>query len=175
VTGVAPTRLETERMVGRRLALEDLDELVSLYQDERVARTLFPHRDPPTRDETKVHILQKNEHWDRYGFGAYAMWDRETNQFVARVGLQHTLSTGADEIELMWAVVPERWGEGLATEFANAGAALAFDVLELADVIAYTLVTNVASRRVMEKAGLSEEREFEHVALPHVLYRRRRC
>jgi ribosomal-protein-alanine N-acetyltransferase len=139
-----------------------------------VARTLFPHREPPTRAEVKLHILQKNEHWDRYGFGAYAMWDRVTGEFVARVGLQHTLSTGGDEIELMWAVVPERWGQGLATEFAHAGIALAFNALGLDDVIAYTLVTNVGSRRVMEKAAMTEEREFEHLGLPHVVYRRRR-
>jgi ribosomal-protein-alanine N-acetyltransferase len=125
--------------------------------------------------EVELHIAEKNEHWDRYGFGPYTMRDRATGELVARVGLQHTLATGDDEIELMWAVVPERWGQGLATEFAHAGVALAFDDLHLPDVIAYTLVTNVASRRVMEKAGLTEEREFEHVGLPHVLYRRRRC
>jgi ribosomal-protein-alanine N-acetyltransferase len=161
-------------MSGRRIAPEDAGELAALYQDERVARTLFPHRAPPTLAEVELHIAEKNEHWDRYGFGAYTMRDRETDQLVARVGLQHTLSTGDDEIELMWAVVPQRWGQGLATEFAHAGVALAFAQLGLDDVIAYTLVTNTASRRVMEKAGLAEEREFEHLGLPHVVYRRRR-
>jgi ribosomal-protein-alanine N-acetyltransferase len=174
VSGGSIEELETARMAGHRIAPADAGELAALYQDERVAATLFPHRAPPTLAEVKLHIVEKNEHWDRYGFGAYTMRDPGTGELVARVGLQHTLSTGEDEIELMWAVAPERWGQGLATEFAHAGVALAFGELGLPDVIAYTMVTNLASRRVMEKARLTEERRFEHVGFPHVIYRRRR-
>ena len=39
-------------------------------------------------------------------------------------------------------------------------------------IVAFTLVDNIASRRVMEKAEFEYERELEHVGLPHVLYRR---
>ena len=39
------------------------------------------------------------------------------------------------------------------------------------DLIAFTLPDNLASRRVMEKAGFAYEREILHAGLPHVLYR----
>ena len=39
-------------------------------------------------------------------------------------------------------------------------------------MIAYTLPDNLASRRVMEKAGFAYEREIQWVGMPHVLYRR---
>ena len=51
------------------------------------------------------------------------MWllrDRSTGEMVGRGGLQHTFVAGLDEVEAGWAIVPERWGEGLATELAHA-------------------------------------------------------
>jgi ribosomal-protein-alanine N-acetyltransferase len=93
---------------------------------------------------------------------------------VGRGGLQHTFVAGVNEIEVAWAIVPQRWGEGLATELARAAVDVAFDDLGLNQLVAFTLPSNVASRRVMEKAGFIFEREIVHVGLPHVLYRRRR-
>ena len=40
---------------------------------------------------------------------------------------------------------------------------------------AFTLPDNIASRRVMEKAGFSYERDILRVGLAHVLYRLRRA
>ena len=51
---------------------------------------------------------------------------------------------------------------------------VAFDDLGLGEIVAFTLPTNVASRRVMDKSGFTFERKIEHAGLPHVLYRRAR-
>jgi hypothetical protein len=42
--------------------------------------------------------------------------------------------------------------------------------LGMADIVAFTLATNQASRRVMGKVGCTAEREIVHAGLPHVLY-----
>ena len=78
---------------------------------------------------------------------------------------------GRDEVEIGWAVVPDRWGQGLATELGAASVAHAFGPLGLAEVVSFTLVDNRASRRVMEKLGFAYEDEIEYAGLPHVLYR----
>jgi ribosomal-protein-alanine N-acetyltransferase len=122
-----------------------------------------------------ANLLGKQAHWDRYGFGLWAVFDRASGAFLGRGGLQHTAVTGSDEVEVGWVIVPERWGEGLATELALASVDAGFETLAVGDLIAYTRPDNVASRRVMEKAGFSYERELEHAVCPHVLYRRRRC
>ena len=49
---------------------------------------------------------------------------------------------------------------------------LAFGPLGLDRVVAFTLPDNVASRRVMAKAGFIYGRDIEHAGLPHVLYGR---
>jgi RimJ/RimL family protein N-acetyltransferase len=51
--------------------------------------------------------------------------------------------------------------------------AVAFEQLELLSIVAFTLPDNVASRRVMDKAGFEYERDIMHAGLAHVLYRRR--
>ena len=61
----------------------------------------------------------------------------------------------------------------LATEMAKAYIQIAFNELKLANVVSFTLHTNRASQRVMEKAGMKYERDIIHADLPHVLYRLR--
>jgi [ribosomal protein S5]-alanine N-acetyltransferase len=111
------------------------------------------------------------EHWERYGFGLWLLRDRRTGEFVGRGGLQWTDVADLNKVEAGWAIVPKRWGQGLATEFASASARTAFEQLGLSEVVAFTLPNNVSSRRVMEKVGFTYERHIEHTGLPHVLYR----
>jgi RimJ/RimL family protein N-acetyltransferase len=157
-----------------RPAPEHADDLSRLLRDPRVARTLFATAVAPTEAEVVTNLAAKQAHWERHGFGLWMVYDRGSGAIVGRGGLQHTIATGRDEIEVGWAIVPERWGEGLATELALASVEAGFGTLGLTELIAYTLVDNIASRRVMEKSGFSYEREMEFVGLPHVVYRRQR-
>ena len=54
------------------------------------------------------------------------------------------------------------WGRGLATEGSRALLAKAFNEWGLEKVSAHTMASNLASRRVMEKAGLRLESEFQY-------------
>jgi ribosomal-protein-alanine N-acetyltransferase len=132
---------------------------------------MWPEQTPPTHDEIVHGIRSKVEHWERFGFGLWLLRDRRTGAMIGRGGLQHTFVAGLHEVEVAWAIVPGRWGEGLATELAHASLNAAFHTLALPTVIAFTLPTNIASLRVMEKSGFIYEREIEHAGLAHVLYR----
>ena len=162
----------TERLRCERLRPEHEVELSALVLDPRVARWIEADGLPAPASAVGAWLCAKEEHWRRHGFGQWLLRDRETERMVGRGGLQHTGVAGGDEVEVGWAIVPERWGQGLATEMARAAVALALGPLELDSVVAFTLPDNVASRRVMEKAGFVFEREIEHAGLAHVLYRR---
>lgn len=69
-------------------------------------------------------------------------------------------SIGGDVAELGYRLLREVWGLGYATEGARALVGLAFTELDLASVVATTMTLNLASRRVLEKAGLSLVRTF---------------
>jgi ribosomal-protein-alanine N-acetyltransferase len=164
-------RVQTARLICERLRLDHGPDLAILLGDPRVARTLFASGEPAAEATVILGLHSKLDHWVRYGFGQWFLRDRATGAMVGRGGLQHTFVAGRHEVEAGWAIVPERWGEGLATELALASVEVAFQDLELPEIVAFTLPDNLASRRVMEKAGFSYERQIVHEGLDHVLYR----
>jgi ribosomal-protein-alanine N-acetyltransferase len=171
----APETILTPRMRGEPLGPEHEAGVARLTLDPRVYRTLWPWPVAPTLADVRAGLREKREHWERYGFGLWLMRDRETGEMVGRGGMQYTDAAGERAVEVAWAIVPERWGQGLATELAQAAVTVGLDQLGLPELIAITLPGNLASRRVMEKAGFEYEREMEHVGMAHVLYRRGHC
>jgi ribosomal-protein-alanine N-acetyltransferase len=171
---IVPERIETEHLEGVRLRSDHEHEIAQLGLDPRVYATLWPFPDPPTLVDVRDGLHRQLAHWQRHGFGLWLLRDRVGGEMVGRGGLQYTDVLGGLVVEVAWAIVPERWGQGLATELAHAAIATAFDDLRLAELAALTLPHNAASRRVMDKAGFGYDREVLHAGLPHVLYRLRR-
>jgi RimJ/RimL family protein N-acetyltransferase len=161
----------TARLTAARRSAADYDDLRRLHQDPQAMATLSADGRPLAEELTRASLRSSLEHWERYGFGIWTFRDTLAGQFVGYCGLRRVVVESRDEVELLYALLPAYWGRGLATEMAQAVLALGFGRLGLADVVAYTLPTNRASRRVMEKAGFSYERDIVHAGLPHVLYR----
>jgi RimJ/RimL family protein N-acetyltransferase len=166
-----PERLQTTRLIAERLAPEHEPDLARLGMDPRVYPTLWPFPYPPTASDVHDGLLRQLSLWNRYGFGLWSLRDRATGEFVGRGGLEYTDAPGRLSVELAWAIVPERWGQGLATELAQVAVRTGFEELDVGELVALTLPHNAASRRVMEKVGFSYDRVIVHAGLPHVLYR----
>ena len=163
--------LRTDRLVAAPLRREDFADLRRLHGDPRVMATLSADGRPLPEEETRRALQRHLDHWERHRFGLWAFRDRADGRFVGYCGLKHTEVDGKDEIELAYAVLADAWGQGLATEMAEAALRVGFERLGLPEVVCFTLTTNRASQRVMEKAGFAYEREIVHASLPHVLYR----
>jgi ribosomal-protein-alanine N-acetyltransferase len=156
-----------------RLRLEPLgpqhrEPYRALVQDPRVGATLGG-----VPDDARVDAMlgEQAARWERDGFGWSAWLDRESGEFVGRGGIWRVELDGRDEVEVGWAVVPERWGQGLATEAAAAHLGDARTTHGLTGIVSFTLPWNAASRRVMEKLGLRYERDIVRKGFPQVLYR----
>jgi RimJ/RimL family protein N-acetyltransferase len=168
-------RLERGRLVYERIGYEHADELAALMAEPGVRETLWPWPEPPTPKQLADQQQHWIDHWELNGFGLWVLRDAGSGEFVGRGGLEYNDVEGRRRIEAAWAIMPARWGQGLATELARTTLEQAFGPLGLDEVIALTLPHNLASRRVMEKTGFSYERDVVQVGLPHVLYRRGRC
>jgi RimJ/RimL family protein N-acetyltransferase len=168
-------RVQTARLVGTRPLLRDAEELHPVLADERVAAWLWPGRlgGPRTLGQVRALLVRDVDHWKRRGWGPWVVRDAETGEVLGRVGPAVTHVVSRDEVELAWVIASGRWSQGLATEMAAEAVRVAFDVLGLPELVAYTLVHNAASRAVMEKLGFVHERDLELVGLPHALYRLR--
>jgi RimJ/RimL family protein N-acetyltransferase len=81
-----------------------------------------------------------------------------------------------DDIELGYRLRPSAWGRGYATEGSRGLLRKTFTESGTRRVVSSTMVTNVASRRVLEKAGLKRQRlfampAFETAAVKYALSR----
>jgi len=161
----------TDRLLLRRMRAADLRDLHRMHRDPRVMATLGGVR-PAAATVRLVRRVQRS--WTRHGFGLWTVRDPDTGVFLGRGGLLGTRVGGGDDVEVAYAFVPECWGRGLATELARESVRVAFDVLELPDVVCFTTPTNAASLRVMEKLGFRAERDVVVRGLPHVFCRLRR-
>jgi RimJ/RimL family protein N-acetyltransferase len=137
----------------------------------RVAETLGG---PQPREQWESYLRKDIAHWEVHDFGAWHAFERSTDQLVGRIGSHITLVEGVVEVELAWAVHPDHWGQGYAPELAAPARDLVFS-RGVKSVVAFTLPDNTASRRVMEKLGMTYERDTVHADLPHVLYRSTRA
>jgi RimJ/RimL family protein N-acetyltransferase len=166
---VAPLLIETPRLRGVRIGPEHQPERETRLGDPRVGATLGGAATP---EQVAEQIAAHSRHWDERGFGYWMFRDLDGAP-VGRGGLGATEVGGPGGVEVGWAVLPDRWGQGYATELGAAAIGAAFARLGLDEVVSYTMVENRASRRVMEKLGFEYEREVMHADLPHVLYRLR--
>jgi [ribosomal protein S5]-alanine N-acetyltransferase len=160
--------LRTARLHLTRIQPADLDDYIRMYADPRVMATLGGLR---TAEWTANYLGVQIAHWDKHGFGLWTLRDIATGEFAGRGGLRHATVNGKAEIELAYGFLPAFWGRGLATEFARESLRVAFTELKLPELTCFTLPTNLASKRVMEKVGFRYERDIVHFDLPHVLYR----
>jgi RimJ/RimL family protein N-acetyltransferase len=148
------TEIETDRLLLRRWREGDLDAYARICADPEVMRYL-----PATlsREESAEQIAWFERHWEEWGFGLWAVEERASGEFIGFIGLVYHdgWPEGEHKTEVGWRLSRTHWGRGLATEGALASVPYGFERLGLERIISITLPENAASRRVMEKAGLT--------------------
>lgn len=153
--------LETARLVLRRFTESDVDNLVGLDSDPDVMRFLTGGR-PTPRDviehETLPMILRYYERFAGRGF--WAAVEKSTGDFLGWFELRPVDDANPDVVELGYRLRKSAWGRGYGAEGARALVRKGFTELGVQRVVAETMAVNVASRRVMEKAGLTLVRVF---------------
>ena len=154
----------------------DLDSLARLFSDERVVATLGGAR---SREAVGESLSRWEKLWAERGFGPWIFRVGPNRAFMGYVGVAMASAGEPGEVELLYGLMPEFWGAGRATRASRLAVDFVFDPERhpepLDELIAYALVDNLASRRVIEKVGFDYEREIEHAGLPHAFYRLKRA
>ena len=157
--------IETPRLQLRHFSQTDLDELALIFSDPLVLKYLVPNR-AATREETQTALLSMIRHWERHGYGRWAVVHQETQKLIGYGGLRCFDGTP----ELVYLLARPYWGCGLATELARGCLEYGFMQQRFERIIAVTQPGNLASRRVMEKIGLSYQRNDNFFDIDVVLY-----
>jgi RimJ/RimL family protein N-acetyltransferase len=151
--------LDTPRLLLRPLALSDLDRLTEVWTDPAVARFLLTR--PRSRAEVEEKLAAMLEH--ARVFGMWALELRATGELIGRCGFYPYAGEGrlgdALEPELAFLLARAHWGAGLASEAASAALDALFRRRERpARAIALVRPEHAASRRVLDKLGMREQR-----------------
>lgn len=151
-------------MVLRRFTEADANELAALHADPDVMRYTDTGRPVPrevVERATLPGILREYRDLP-VGLGCWAAVDRGSAAFLGWFSLRPAQSVGLSSggTELGYRLARSAWGRGYATEGARALIDLGFVELDIDTVVATTMTVNTASRRVLEKAGLSLVRTF---------------
>jgi RimJ/RimL family protein N-acetyltransferase len=111
------------------------------------------------------------DHWERFGFGLWAVVDGTIGETVGFGGLSHPLwfPDEAGEVEIGWRLHPSAWGKGFATEVGRAGLEAAFGELGRHHVVSYIHVDNEPSKAVSRRLGMTRERTIAHPTREHRL------
>jgi RimJ/RimL family protein N-acetyltransferase len=153
--------LETERLILRRFTLNDVDAVTDLDSDPEVMRYINDGVPTPREEIEHDYLpwwLAYYERGERYGF--WAAVERATGEFLGWFHLRPLAGAPQDEPELGYRLKRSAWGKGYSTEGSRALIDKSFREFGARRVVASTAPEHVASRRVMEKVGMTFVREY---------------
>jgi RimJ/RimL family protein N-acetyltransferase len=157
---VTVTELTTDRLLLRQWRDDDLAALIPMYADPEVMRYIADGRVLGPA-ETAGKLADMRRHWEEHGFGLFAAELRGSGELVGWVGtavplfLPEVLPT----VEIGWRLGRRHWGTGLATEGARAALRFAMVDRGIPRLVSIRHPENTASGRVMEKLGMTVDRE----------------
>ena len=147
--------LETPRLALRQFTEDDVDNLFDLNSDPEVMRYLTGGR-PTPREEIRDQIIPFHlavyDRLDRLGTWAA---ESATGEFLGWFHFRPGPGTDITNIDLGYRLHRRAWNKGYATEGSRALISMGFTGLGVERVFGHTMTVNTASRRVMEKCGLT--------------------
>jgi RimJ/RimL family protein N-acetyltransferase len=181
-------RLESARLVLRRIALDDLPFFTRIHALPKVAQYLYPAGRPRSPQETAAYLQFTLKSYEQLALGYLAVLRKEDGALIGRCGLtelvvesaipEHGLRKGwfgppdaaagvalTYECELGYTFDPVVWGQGFAAEAAGCVRDYARNVLRLSYVVSAIHPQNARSRRVAERLGACADGQMEVVGL----------
>jgi RimJ/RimL family protein N-acetyltransferase len=173
-----PIEFETPRLLLRQWRAADREPFAALNADPIVMEH-FPA--PLTHEESDALADRCERLIAERGWGAWATEIKATGEFIGFVGLHISRDDlpVAPCVEVLWRLARVHWRQGFATEAARGALHIGFELLQLPEIVSFTVPSNIRSRAVMERLGMHMDADtFEHPGVPagnalrtHILYR----
>lgn len=161
--------LVAERLELRPMRREDEEALHAIWSHPTTLAALRFDGEY-TLAMTRQRIADKRAHQAFHGFAIWTVVERASGEVVGDCGLQ--MLEDGPEVEIGWRMAPDVRGRGYATEAGRAALEVGFETLGMERIVAVTHPQNAASRRVMEKLGMTLVGPGFHYGGETVLYER---
>ncbi len=141
----------TARLTLRHFHTQDAAALFRLNSDPEVMRYTG---DRPFVDPSAArHFIAHYDHYERNGFGRWAVLDRRSGEFMGFCGLRRQHEGGP--VDLAFRFFRRFWSSGYATEAARASLEMGFEDYGEAEIIGRAVRENLPSISVLQKLGMS--------------------
>ncbi len=148
--------IQTAHLILRAWKPEDAAAWLEIVCEQGILR-YFPNQTPPSPETSPEkaddYIAHHLSHWEKFGYGHWAIVEKQDGAVVGWNGLEHLPEL--DETEVAYLLSKRVWGRGYATEAAKAAVKFGFENAGLTKIIGLVHPQNAASVRVLEKCGLS--------------------
>ena len=148
--------IQTQRLSLRPPTLDDLDDLHRVWTDPDVRRYLWDDGIIP-KERTTQELHKTIDCFATHGFGLWAVCLKGHTQLIGICGLLP--EDNPREAELLYALAPAYWKQGLITEAAQAVLQYGLESLGFERIVASADVPNVGSIRVLEKIWMCFEKQ----------------
>ncbi len=145
--------LRTPRLTIRPLTADDVPALHALWTTAGVRRFLWDNEIVPL-ERTQAIVEKSAALIEAEGFGLWGGWARDDGTLVGITGFWHFREP--PELEFLFAIAEERWGQGFALELGGAIIDHGFTTLGMPEIRACTDAANVASIRALTKLGFQQ-------------------
>lgn len=152
---LANPTLETERLVLRRLTLDDAPDVFAYASDPEVTRFLLWDTHASLEDSVKF-IQWSMVRYEKDEAGEWGIILKETGRLIGCMGIVK-LNSAHFCAEIGYVLSRTHWRKGYMPEALRRLVRFCFEDLGLNRVEAVHAVENGASGRVMQKAGMSYE------------------
>jgi len=144
------TITQTPRLIIREFISEEQETYLHHFTDEEVCLYL-----PQRTTEERINIFQTAlaAYANSKLMGIWGMFNKQTDEFIGSC-LLRPFNNNPRILEVGYSMDKKYWGQGIGTEMAEAMVTYAFTYPFIEEVVAVTVKENIASQRVLEKAGL---------------------
>ena len=160
--------LETRRLSLRPPRLTDAPAMLTFFGDAEAQRYTLHFE---SLRACRHHIAAHERHHRRVGCGPWLVTETATGETIGWGGLYEDPFDRRWGIEVAYTFARSAWGKGYAGELVAHCLAVARDELSLTELVAFSHVDNLGSRRVLERAGFAFERYLPE--MDRNFYRRR--
>ena len=157
---------ETDRLQHRAFTVDDAETFFALNSNPDVMRfTGEPIL--PSLDAARQSIANYVD-FDTLGYGRWASVLKESQTIIGFCGLKYL--PDLDVVDVGYRFLPRYWGRGLGTEACVASLDFGFTTLCLDQIVGFVVPGNVSSIRVLEKAGMQSDGEFDYAGIQALRY-----
>jgi len=155
--------LETERLILRKLRLEDAKDVFEYASDPEVAKYVTWETHKSIEDSINL-IKFTHERYEKKEGIIWGIVYKENNKVIGTCDILPV--TKHFRSEIAYALARNYWGKGLMTEAVKEVIRFGFERMNLNRIQAMCIPENIGSYRVMEKVGMKYEgliREYLYI------------